>query len=87
MKLVPSLAIALIAALAAGSAVAQQTQKRQEDPKVTGQLTTPTRPVRELVDRCRRTLDRACVEGVAHQREAQAAWLEEYENSFEGNQA
>ncbi|MFO6452180.1 MULTISPECIES: glycoside hydrolase family 65 protein [unclassified Aeromicrobium] len=35
-------------------------------------------PVRELVDRCRRTLDRACVEGVAHQREAQAAWLTEF---------
>ena len=33
-------------------------------------------PVRELVDRCRRTLDRALVDGVDHQVTRQRAWLD-----------
>ncbi|GAA1938571.1 glycosyl hydrolase family 65 protein [Microbacterium aoyamense] len=33
-------------------------------------------PARELVDRCRRTLDRAETEGVAHQFERQRAWFD-----------
>ena len=35
-------------------------------------------PARELVDRCRRTLDRAEVEGVERQYERQRAWLDEF---------
>lgn len=35
-------------------------------------------PARELVDRCRRTLDRAMAEGVATQYERQRAWLDAF---------
>lgn len=35
-------------------------------------------PARELVDRCRRTLDRARAEGIAAQYEAQREWLEAF---------
>ncbi|MFE1664217.1 glycoside hydrolase family 65 protein [Microbacterium sp. P02] len=35
-------------------------------------------PARELVDRCRRTLDRVRGEGVAHQFQRQRAWLDDF---------
>ncbi|WJL96242.1 glycosyl hydrolase family 65 protein [Microbacterium sp. ET2] len=35
-------------------------------------------PARELVDRCRRTIDRALAEGVTHQFERQRAWLDAF---------
>ncbi|MEI3867442.1 glycosyl hydrolase family 65 protein [Microbacterium sp. CCNWLW134] len=35
-------------------------------------------PARELVDRCRRTIDRALAEGVAHQFDRQRAWLDAF---------
>lgn len=35
-------------------------------------------PVRELFDRCRRTLDRVRADGVQHYHEEQALWLEDY---------
>src|SRR5690606_19527405 len=35
-------------------------------------------PSRELVDRCRRTLDRVAVEGVERQFDRQAGWLERF---------
>ncbi|WP_149204651.1 glycoside hydrolase family 65 protein [Actinotalea subterranea] len=46
--------------------------------KVVSYHTSRSVPPRELVDRCHRTLDRACAEGVEHQLADQRAWLDDY---------
>ncbi len=38
-------------------------------------------PVRELFDRCRRTLDRVCEQGIGHYHREQRAWLDRYWNN------